>query len=286
MRLWPSMFFALPVAVITVMIGACGGGGEDTPTGSTTTSGTVNAGNDPNFNIVAHSDASFTATNRKVDVFGIPIYAYAEVEDVKLLHAANIMAQYLDNDEDGQVDNATLLTALTTNNASLFMWKTEAQKNLDGQDLGADESIPLWHTNGHTGTFDAALEEVLHVITHTGYTNAYPSVFGEQAGTAIASAMDIARGGHFQTIPSSYPSGAWYTYTDASCNYACMITEYFYWSLTSILGAQQDRLGDISDEWNLNTSALVQSGDPAIYGVLTDSQYKVPTVLPDGTYRR
>jgi len=29
----------------------------------------------------------------------------------------------------------------------------------------------------------------------------------------------------------------------------------------------------------LNTSALVQSGDPAIYGVLTDSQYKVPKVL-------
>lgn len=180
MRLWPSMFFALPVAVITVMIGACGGGGEDTPTSSTTTSGTINAGNDPNFNIVAHSDASFTATNRKVDVFGIPIYAYAEVEDVKLLHAANIMAQYLDNDEDGQVDNATLLTALTTNNASLFMWKTEAQKNLDGQDLGADESIPQWHTNGHTGTYDAALEEVLHVITHTGYTNADPSYHSKE----------------------------------------------------------------------------------------------------------
>ncbi len=286
MRLWPSMFSALPVVVITVMIGACGGGGEDTPTGSTTTSGTINAGNDPNFTIIAHSDAGFTATNRKVDVFGIPVYAYAEVEDVKLLHAANIMAQYLDNDEDGQVDNATVLTNLTANNAALFMWKTESQVTLDGISLGADETIPDWHTNGHAGAYDASLEEVLHLISQMGYAAAYPSVFGEQAGTDIANAMDAARGGHFDSIPSSYPVGAWYTYDDQTCEYGCMITEYFYWSLTSILGVQENRSSEISDEWNLNTSSLVESTDPTVYRLLTDSQYKLPTVLPDGTYRR
>ena len=56
-------------------------------------------GNDPNFTIIAHTDVGFTNTNRKVDVFGIPIYAYSNVEDSKLLHTANLMAQYLDNND-------------------------------------------------------------------------------------------------------------------------------------------------------------------------------------------
>tara|TARA_B110000967_G_scaffold206798_1_gene254436 strand:- start:788 stop:1615 length:828 start_codon:yes stop_codon:yes gene_type:complete len=246
----------------------------------------ISPGNDPNFTIIAHTDAGFTATNRKVDVFGIPIYAYSDVEDLKLLHAANLMAQYLDNDEDGSVDNLTLLNALNSNNAALFMWKSESQINLNAQDLGANETNPYWHTNDHTGQFDAALEEIWHVITHTGYANAYPTIFGENPGTSLANAMDIARGGNFTTIPNPYPENAWYTYDDQTCEYECMSTEYIYWAMSSILGGQENRLNEISQEWDLNTSELVQSTDTGIYSLLTDPQYKFPTVLPDGTYKQ
>tara|TARA_B100000795_G_scaffold184347_1_gene139898 strand:+ start:5445 stop:6275 length:831 start_codon:yes stop_codon:yes gene_type:complete len=244
----------------------------------------ISPGNDPNFTIVAHTDAGYTATNRKVAVFGIPIYAYSDVEDSKLLHAANIMAQYLDNNEDGTVDNVTLLTALSTNNAALFMWKSESQISLNAQDLGADESIISWHTNGHTGKFDAAIDEVWHVITQTGYANAYPTVFGENAGTSLTNAMDIARGGNFTTIPNPYPADAWYTYDDQTCEYDCMATEYIYWAMSSILGAQENRLSEISQEWDLNTNTLIQNTDSAIYSLLTDPLYMFPTILPDGTY--
>ena len=251
-----------------------------------TNSTVIFPGNDPNFTIIAHTDSGFTATNRKVDVFGISIYAYSDVEDSKLLHAANLMAQYLDNNEDGTVDNMNLLTALTTNNAALFMWKSESQINLNAQDLGADETIPSWHTNGHIGEFDAAIEEIWHVITHSGYANAYPTIFGENAGTLLTNAMDIARGGNFTTIPNPYPESAWYTYDDQTCEYDCMATEYIYWAMTSILGAQENRLNDITQEWDLNTIALVQKTDTIIYSLLTDTQYMFPKVLPDGTYRR
>jgi hypothetical protein len=64
-----------------------------------------------------------------------------------------------------------------------------------------------------------------------------------------------------------------------------MVTEYIYWAMTSILGAQENRLGEISPEWDLNTADLVQKTDTSIYSLLTDPQYKFPTVLPDGTYR-
>lgn len=253
----------------------------------------ISAGNDPNFKIVENKDAAFKGFNRKVEVFDIPIYAVQKVEDKKLLHAANILAQYLDNDEDGKVDNVKILEAMKAKKAYLFMWKSESDQNkvsfpkgAIGQDLGNDETIPNWHLNGHKGEFDAALEEVWHIITHAGYANAYPNVFGEQAGTDLAKAMDVARGGKFTNIPKPYPNNAWYTYNDATCEYGCQVTEYIYWAMSSVLGAQDNRLSQIKDEWKLNTKTKVQATDKTIYKLLTDAQYKFPTKLPDGTYKR
>ena len=273
-----TLLFSLPIPLVPLfLLVSCGGD----------VTGPPDPGNDPNFTIVAHSDAGFTSTNRKVEVLGVPIYAYANVEDVKLLHAANIMAQYLDNDEDGVVDNPALLSALISSNAALYMWKQEGQQgSINAQDLGADESVPAWHNNGHTSRFDAALEEIWHVITHSGFANAYPDAFGEDAGTSLTNAMDIARGGRFQSVPSPYPGGAWYTYDDQTCDYGCKATEYIYWAMTSVLGAQENRAGEIHQEWKLNTKAKVQQMDTAIYQLLTDPQYVFPIVLPDGTYRR
>ncbi|MFD0964664.1 hypothetical protein [Pseudofulvibacter geojedonensis] len=251
-----------------------------------------NGDNNSNFTVVSSSDTNFPGFTKKVVVFGIPIYAVTAVDNNRLLHAANIMAQYLDNNEDGTIDNQLVLDKMIENNAYMVMWKNENDLNINppnnalGQDLGNDETIPVWHTNGHTGQFDAALEEVWHIITHAGYSKAYPSIFGEQQGSSLSNAMDTARGGQFNNIPNTYPEGAWYTYDDTTCTYACQATEYFYWAMTSILGAQNNRLNEIQQEWKLNTSALVQSTDATIYNLLTDTQYKFPTVLPDGTYRQ
>ena len=208
-------------------------------------------GNDPNFTIEINSDNSFSSFNKKVLVFVVPIYAVSKVDDLRLLHAANIMAQYLDNNEDGEVDNPLVLAAMLSANAFMVMWKNESDLNIDppsnaeGQDLGNDETIIDWHTNGQIGQFDAALEEVLHIITHVGYANAFPAVFGEQAGSSLSNAMDVARGGQFTSIPNNYPEEAWYHYDDATCDYNCMVTEYMYWALTSLLGAQENRASEI-----------------------------------------
>lgn len=253
--------------------------------------GIIDPGNDPNFTIIINNDDGLTAFNRKVVVFDIDIYAVAGVTDAKLLHAANLMAQYLDNDENGAVDDTNVLNAMKTAGAFMVMWKSESNlenvnppNGREGQDLGNDETRPEWHTN-NSGEFDAALEEVWHIITHAGYANAYPTVFGEMAGTTLTNAMDLARGGNFTSIPNPYPSDAWYTYDDSTCEYNCMSTEYIYWAMTSILGAQENRLNEIGQEWRLNTREKIEQSDPAVYALLTSSDYHLPTILPDGSYK-
>ena len=112
------------------------------------------------------------------------------------------------------------------------------------------------------------------------------SVFDRVPGTDIANAMDKARGGHFQKAPDEYPEGAWYSYDDETCDYDCMGSEYIYWSLTSILGAQDypGRLDQIGREWRLNTRELVMEKDPDVYAIMTNPEYNLPSVLPDGKY--
>ena len=125
------------------------------------------------------------------------------------------------------------------------------------QDLH-DEEVTL--ING-SPRFDASLEEVLHLITQHGYAEVYPNIFGENKDSEIAKAMDMARGGYFKNVPNSYPSNAWYTYDDKTCDYSCQITEYTYWALTSILGGQNypGRLDEIKQEWRLNTKEKVKN---------------------------
>ena len=65
-----------------------------------------------------------------------------------------------------------------------------------------------------------------------------------------------------------------------------MVTEYFYWALTTLLGAQSGygRCEEISHEWSLCTTEQLKSRDRDIYTLLTDPQYALPTTLPDGNY--
>jgi len=237
--------------------------------------------------------------SRKVEVFGITIFATHNTPDTKLLHAANVLAQYLDNDADGIPDNKLVLQALKEHRGAVVMFATERaamrvdiHEHIPERVWDRMELVALFGEETHPGgaaegVFDATYEEVLHLITSAGYAHAYPRVFGERSGTQIAKAMDKARGGHFNKVPAKYPKKAWYTYYDRTCDYRCQITEYIYWGITSLLGAQDfpNRLEEISEEWRWNTPAKVKRGDPDLYALLSDPKYSFPTKLPDGNYK-
>lgn len=236
------------------------------------------------------------AFTKQVDVFGITIYATANAPDHKMLHAANVLAEFLDNDGDGMPDNQLVMNALLEKNAILIMTKDAGQEwELIHPDLHYMFPDAIYHDNFADeanpdaivdGTFDGLWEETLHLITRHGYGDAYPAVFGLTPGTEVALAVDAARGGHFVGIPEKYPEEAWYTYYDETCGYGCQIDEYVYWALTSMLGVQDlpGRSEDISDEWRLNTLEKVRQYDPAIYTLLSKPEYKFPTTIPHGDY--
>ena len=146
-------------------------------------------------------ERAFNVFCKKVNVFGVMIYATTNVTDQDLLHTANILAQYLDNDEDDSFDNQLVLDKMIENHSSMVLFGSENSKNQRAfnsaraiedeyklQDLYGSEIHPNWN---YDSPFDATYEEVLHLITNSGYSQVYPSVFGEEEGSEIALAMDI-----------------------------------------------------------------------------------------------
>jgi hypothetical protein len=252
----------------------------------------------PDFEMIALDNLN-AVFDRKVMVFGIPVFAYTGISDEDLVLTANVFAQWLDNDEDGTVDNREILDELAKRNSYVFIVQNQGQVNtynfldnhpaLGGQtstaySLDAESIQRHWYTNSPSGDPDGTMEEPFHLISDVGYGNLYPEVFGTRRGTQIAKLTDNARGGYFERTPVEYPDGAWYTNPTKGCQYGCMVGEYFHWGMTSVLGVHVNRGDHIKDQWKLHTPDLVKSTDPKLYAVLTNPKYNLPTKYPDGSY--
>lgn len=250
----------------------------------------------PRFEVlpISANSALNNVFTKYTDVFGIKTYATDGVENSKLVHSSKILAEYLDNDENGIIDDQEVVESIVKNNASMAMFTCECElKSLDdGQIPGEEIRIQdLYneevHINGAAnGLFDASLEEVLHLITDYGYAKVYPDALSVTSTSDLTNAMDVARGGNFQNVPDQYPTDAWYTYYDETSDYSTQASEYFYWGLTSYLGGQQfpGRKESIQEEWALNTPDLLKSKDVLFFDLITREELRLPTKLPDGNY--
>ena len=248
---------------------------------------------DPNPNT---NDVALAPFTKYVDVLGcFSIYAESTISDAQVLHAAAVAAELLDNNEDGIVDDPSIETQLTSENALMPIFSAEGSSaentffnNYNGNGVSAvlyqNEVDPT--QTGHWGD-DATVEEIMHTINHVGHTNVYPAAFSMQANSSLMSAaMDAARGGQFMTIPNPYPAAAWYHYDDQTCDYECMMIEYMYWALVSNMGILDDpqTASGIANEWEPYNATLLQSMDTLMYALITDPQYKLPQLAPDGNY--
>lgn len=241
------------------------------------------------------------------------------MSDAKLLHAANVTAELLDNDENGTVDNTCVVAKLNDLSTYVTMYNTDSSEfNTDTlvdaevtkmTSLGANETVDNYADNV---SHDASIEEIFHLITQYGYSNVYPTVFGESntSTATMAQAMDVARGsttpqrdlsaGDNSTgwdynntdcstagsVDNTSNDKAWYFYADKTADYQTMQTEYMYWSVSSKFGMHDSAAGltKASTEWCPNTKAKLLAQDPTIYNLIDNSTYAFPTVLPNASY--
>lgn len=244
----------------------------------------------------ANSSTAFSGFTKYVNVLDcFSIYAESNITDEKVLHAAAVAAELLDNNEDGLVDDPLIKSQLISDNAliPIFSYEGSSIENLFFNNYNGNGVSAVLYKNeidpsqtGHWGD-DATVEEVLHTINHVGHTNVYPLAFSLQPNSSLLSAaMDIARGGQFTSVPNNYPSSAWYHYDDYTCDYECMAIEYLYWAIVSYMGLLNDvqTAAGIANEWEPYNANLLENMDTLIYNLITDPQYQLPLLAPDGNY--
>ena len=196
-------------------------------------------GPNPNPNDPALS--CFTKYVNVLDCFYV--YAESTIQDSKVLHAAAIAAELLDNNEDGIVDDPELFNTLQSEGALMPIFTYDGNSCMDNFEdnyNGDGVSAVLWRNEidptqpGHWGD-DASVEEIIHTINHVGHVSIYPNAFELDPNSSVMSdAMDIARGGQFLNVPNNYPADAWYHYDDWTCDYQCMAIEYYIGVLCQI----------------------------------------------------
>ena len=243
-----------------------------------------------------------------VDVFGIYLVATPDAPDSYVKHSANVLAEYLDNDEDGAPDDPAVTNFLAEGNYIVPIWASndrdaffEGTRGTYCEDnVGTAASLyyleDQWAIGGIevADSWDTNLEEIWHVISK-GWYAVYPESFGdayEEGGneSTLMEAMDLARGGKFLTPPEQYPPSSWYNYYDESCSYACQLHEYFYWGVVANIGALEkvpSKCGPSSDsqEWTLCTREQLREIDPMMFALLNEDGFNFPTTIPDGNYR-
>ncbi len=239
-----------------------------------------------------------------VNVFGVYVVAPESAPLPLVLHTANVLAEYIDNDADGLPDDPAVLEHLVDRNYIVPVWTSDIREefweNARGtfceDNTGMAASMYLfedaWALGGiaATGTWDTNLEEVWHVVSD-GWYSAYPAVLGadDVQRSMLTDAMDAARGGRHLTTPELYPDGAWYRYDDPTCDYVCQTHEYFYWILMADIGALDPSITDKCEasrhEWNVCTRAELAEVDPLAFALLQDHGLALPTRIPTGDYR-
>lgn len=195
----------------------------------------------------------------------------------KLSYAANVTAQWLDNDEDGQADEPRLIEAMKANKPVVIMSENgfsgtafpKIMTQLRGsklQDLSAAETNPKGDRR------DASQEETHHIIMNAGWQSLVPDIFSEKASnnSKLYKVWKFANdNGH-------------HAYDDPTCGDSCMVTEFVYLASAAYLGSDADLA---SNELRLEDREALQETLPEVIEIFESTDYVFPILKwPDGNY--
>lgn len=300
--------------------------------------------------------------HKHVNVFGITVCVTKkswEASSAKADHVANVVAQYIDNDEDGVADDTALPAQFASTNSILIyhnkdsdrftsrelafinhgalascdytstqnLFQTEVITNSCAvpENRGAvssdrstwqDKFSSTTDANGNTcdTTFDATIEEVLHLVNSAGTDVLYNSIWGAATESTVGGYLDTLKGdcgngysGDYKD-PTLTPETCSYSYDDGTCDASCIVIEGIYWSLTTYLGAQYYSGSRAPGEFLVNTPdtgmsiqtpgegtwptlsswGTMQDKAADLYTLVSDrgpsSSKWLPTKTPDGSY--
>jgi len=246
-------------------------------------------------------------------VFGVSVFAHTSVSDAKFQHVASIMAEWLDNDEDGCVDTPVILKYLADKNDPSYAvvksnnakddWMVPFMKKNFVCSAPQEEWETVPKCTGLKGTnqcSDSTLEEVWHVIQGQGYAPAFKQYFStgtmddvktkfKNVNSTLATLLDAARGGipRSPSVPKGgkFPAKAYYTYNDTTCKFPCQAIEYWWWSTAAYTGLIKNR-SEVKKEFKYYLPEDFKAKDPKMYALITDTTkgYKLPNRPPNGKY--
>ena len=128
--------------------------------------------------------------------FGVLLSADKNMPKSYLEMAGKILAELLDQDLDGVIDDSLLIEYVTNwENGWLAMptnydrWETQQLPILENE-LGYDIIIPSWwmgstNTDPTEHSIAVMVEEIVHFLTQFGYSPCYPSKFGVEDWSCI-----------------------------------------------------------------------------------------------------
>jgi hypothetical protein len=226
-----------------------------------------------------------------VEVFGIPVMRTAAASRAALLHTANLLAGYLDNDYDGVVDDTTMYAEFINGDKGIVVFANSADETVINAALGSwkarttsvyENEMNNFQGDSVGGNRDVTLERLLrYFIIKQGFSVAYSDTLGYERPTTLTVAMDNARGG-FQAggLPSyNYPPFAWYT-DPTGLNYENLTYEYLYYALSTYAGSNTWRDADIQNVWQPASPADLLLADSIIIGIIESGDYVFPTTEP------
>merc|ERR1711934_1056190 len=243
--------------------------------------------------------ASPIAGYKYTKVFGVPVFAHNSVSDAKFQHVASIMAEWLDNDEDGCVDPPVILKHLvgkTSKEVTAYAVvksnkaKTDWYVPFDKKNLVCSAPQAEFETEpkctglkGSNICSDATLEEVWHIIQGQGYAPAFKKQFWmgtrddlatkyKNVNSTLVTLLDAARGGipRVPAVPkgAKFPAKAYYTYDDKSCKFSCQAIEYWWWSTAAYTGLIKNR-SSVKKEFKYYLPEDFKAKDPKMYALIT-----------------
>lgn len=254
----------------------------------------------------------------KITVYGIPIFATEEWSRYKLNHVASVLAELLDQDEDGCADDPLLLnTILEHREPGECFGPAIILDSHDPEDIeislemvtrntkrateyfspciyfanSEDETWPeCMESNRDTNCSDSTTEQLFYYLYATGLSETYPSIFGAdwEYQSDLSVAMDVARGGYFENIPNEYPAVAWYRNTMPNCDYFCQANIYLWWGYCVFSGMCQNLSGlsNYEREFKYLTKSELENNDIKLSKLFQDSGngYILPSKQVNGKY--